>query len=87
MVVGGKGVMMVEREAAWVSWGYGTGGEALVEDAGSGWKDPETLRQQWPGCHQQWAECRHDQRGMALAEPAALVPATEARHGWWPMAR
>jgi hypothetical protein len=24
------------------------GGEALIEDAGSGWKGPETLGQQWP---------------------------------------
>jgi hypothetical protein len=49
-------------------WGTGDGHSRRVlgdrgvvgapsEHAGSGWKGPETLGQQWPTCHQQWAEC------------------------------
>jgi hypothetical protein len=43
-VVGGKGMMMVEREQQpGLGSGTGGGGEALIEDARSGWKGPETL--------------------------------------------
>ena len=55
------------------------GGEALVEDAGSGWKGPETLGQQWPDLSSTagWGGVQGvcppmSRRGWALAEPAAL---------------
>jgi hypothetical protein len=71
-------------------------GDALVEDTGCGWKRPETLGQQWPGllissptgglagwlARLAQAGCRHGSKGVSLAEQAAIVPATEARHGW-----
>ncbi len=55
MVVGGKGVMRMRVEREQPGPWSGTGGrEALIEDARSGWKGPETLGQQWPTCHEQW---------------------------------